>query len=106
MLTLTGPPGVGKTRLALAAAAAVEDAFHSGVVLVNLAPVRDPGLFEHTLIQRLSLRRFPSRPPLERLARHLADRHVLLVLDNFEQIVPARASLATLLERVPGCTLW
>ncbi len=98
LLTLTGPPGVGKTRLALAAAAAVEEAFQSGVVVVDLAPVRDPGLFEHTLIQRLSLRRFPSRPPLERLARHLANRHVLLLLDNFEQIGPARASLATLLE--------
>ncbi len=101
LLTLTGPPGVGKTRLALAAAAAVEGEFQSGVVFVNLTPIRDPGLFEHTLIQVLSLRRFPARPPLERLARHLANRHVLLLLDNFEQIIAARSSVATLLESCP-----
>jgi predicted ATPase len=92
---------VGKTRLALAAAAAVEEGFQSGVVFVNLASLRDPGLFEHTLIQVLSLRRFPARPPLERLTRHLADRHVLLVLDNFEQVIAARSSVATLIESCP-----
>ena len=101
LLTLTGPPGVGKTRLALAAAAAVEEDFQSGVVFVNLASLRDSGLFEHTLIQLLSLRRFPARPPLERLTRHLADRHVLLVLDNFEQVIAARSSVATLAESCP-----
>ena len=101
LLTLTGPPGVGKTRLALAAAACVVEEFQSGVVFVNLAPLRDPGLFEHTLIQLLSLRRFPARPPLERLMRHLADRHVLLVLDNFEQVIAARSSVATLIESCP-----
>jgi predicted ATPase/DNA-binding CsgD family transcriptional regulator len=92
---------VGKTRLALAAAAVVDEEFQSGVVIVNLAPIRDPGLFDHTLIQLLSLRRFPARPPLERLARHLRDRHVLLLLDNFEQIIAARSSVATLLESCP-----
>jgi predicted ATPase/DNA-binding winged helix-turn-helix (wHTH) protein/DNA-binding CsgD family transcriptional regulator len=101
LLTLTGPPGVGKTRLALAAAAVLEEGFQSGVVYVNLAPLRDSGLFEHTLIQLLSLRRFPARPPLERLARHLADRHVVLVLDNFEQVIAARSSVAALIELCP-----
>jgi predicted ATPase/DNA-binding CsgD family transcriptional regulator len=101
LLTLTGPPGVGKTRLALAAAAVVEEDFQSGALFVNLAPLRDPGLFEHTVIQLLSLRRFPARPPLERLTRHLADRHVLLVLDNFEHVIAARSSVATLIESCP-----
>lgn len=101
LLTLTGPPGVGKTRLALAAAAAVEGEFQSGAVFVNLAPIRDPGLFEHTLIQTFGLRRFAARPPLERLTRHLADRHILLLLDNFEQVMAASASVAALLEACP-----
>jgi predicted ATPase/DNA-binding CsgD family transcriptional regulator len=101
LLTLTGPPGVGKTRLALAAAAAVDEAFQSGVVFASLAPIRDPGLFEHTLIQILGSRRFLARPPLERLARHLVDRHVLLLLDNFEQIMVARSSVGALLEACP-----
>jgi predicted ATPase/DNA-binding CsgD family transcriptional regulator len=92
---------VGKTRLALAAAAVVAEAFQSGVVFANLAPLRDPGLLEHTLIHLLSLRRFPARPPLERLTRHLAERHVLVVLDNFEQVIAARASVAVLIEACP-----
>jgi predicted ATPase len=62
-------------RLARAAAAAVEEAFQSGVVFVNLATISDPALFEHTLIQTLGFRRFPARPPPERLTVHLADRH-------------------------------
>jgi non-specific serine/threonine protein kinase len=85
----------------MAAAAAVGEEFQSGVVFANLAPLRDPGLFEHTLIQLLSLRRFPARPPLERLMRHLTDRHVLLVLDNFEQVIAARSSVMTLIESCP-----
>lgn len=101
LVTLTGPPGVGKTRLALAAAAVVEEGFQSGVVFVNLAPLRDPGLFEHTLIQLLALRRFPARPPLERLTRHLADRQILIVLDKFEQVIAARSSVSRLIESCP-----
>lgn len=92
---------MGKTRLALAAAAVVEEEFHSGVMFINLAPIRDPGLFEHTLIQTLGLRRFQARPPLERLSRHLADRHILLLLDNFEQVMAASPSVAILLESCP-----
>jgi predicted ATPase len=101
LLTLTGPPGVGKTRLALAAAEALDDEFQSGAVFIRLAPLRDPGLFEHTLIQTLAVRRFPARPPLERIAQHLADRHILLVLDNFEQVMDASTSVAALLESCP-----
>lgn len=53
LLTISGPPGVGKTRLALAAAEVLDEEFQSGVVFVNLAPIRDAGLFEPTLIQTL-----------------------------------------------------
>ncbi|HXF83688.1 MAG TPA: LuxR C-terminal-related transcriptional regulator [bacterium] len=101
LLTLSGPPGVGKTRLALAVAAAVEGQFQSGVLFVNLAPVLDPAFFEHTLIQRLALRRFAARPPLERLTRHLGNRHLLLVLDNFEQVIAAAPRVATLVASCP-----
>jgi len=101
LVTLTGPPGVGKTRLALAAAAAVEGDFESGVVFVNLAPIRDAELFEHTLIHTLGFRRFLTRPPLERLTAHLRERQVLLLLDNFEQVTPAGASVGVLLESCP-----
>jgi predicted ATPase/DNA-binding CsgD family transcriptional regulator len=92
---------VGKTRLALAAAVAVEEDFQSGVVFVNLGPIRDPALFEHTLVQTLGLRRFQARPPLERVSRHLTGRHILLLLDNFEQMIAASSSVAALLEACP-----
>ena len=94
LLTLTGPPGVGKTRLALAAAAELDEEFQSGVMFVNLAPLRDPGLFEHTLIQGLSLRRFPARPPLERLAAVLARvpaGEPFLLLAHRPSVFPAAA---------------
>lgn len=98
LLTLSGPPGVGKTRLALAAAAAVDNEFLSGAVFVDLSAVRTPDLLHDALVQSLGVRRFPGLPPLQRLARHLADQHVLLVLDNFEQVIATGSSVATLLE--------
>ncbi len=101
LLTLTGPPGVGKTRLALAAAAALESEFQSGVVFANLAAVNDASLFEETLIQSFRVRRLFSRPARERLARHLADRRVLLLLDNFEQVIAASPAVAELLGACP-----
>jgi predicted ATPase/DNA-binding CsgD family transcriptional regulator len=101
LLTLTGPPGVGKTLLALTAAAAVEDKFRSGSLFVNLAPLRDPELLEDTLIQRLKITRFPAMPAGERLARHLVDTPLLLVLDNFEHIVAAAHSIAALVAACP-----
>ena len=98
LLTLSGPPGVGKTTLALAAAAAVDDEFLSGALFVDLSAARTPDLFDDVLVQSLGLRRFPALPSVQRVARHLADQHVLLVLDNFEQVVAAASSVATLLE--------
>lgn len=101
LVTLTGPPGVGKTRLAVAAAAAAEAHFPSGALFINLAPIRDADLFEHTLVHAFGVRRLYGRPDLERAARHLADRHILLVLDNFEQVMPASPKVAALLASCP-----
>jgi predicted ATPase/DNA-binding CsgD family transcriptional regulator len=105
LLTLTGPPGVGKTRLALAVGAQIEDRFELGAVFVNLAPVRDPDLFEHVLIQALGIQRWKHFQPGERIARHLSQRSILLVLDNFEQITAAAPRLATLLASCPGAAV-
>ncbi len=101
LLTLSGPPGVGKTRLAAAVAATLEEDFRSGSVFVNLAPIRDVEQFEHALIQRLRITRFTPRPSRERLTRHLSNTSLLLVLDNFEQVTPAGTSVAALLAACP-----
>ncbi len=101
MLTLSGPPGVGKTRLAAAVASMLDDEFRSGSLFVNLAAIRDPELLEHTLIQHLKITRFSALPPRERLARHLADASLMLVLDNFEQIIAAGPTVAALLAACP-----
>jgi predicted ATPase/DNA-binding XRE family transcriptional regulator len=108
LLTLTGPGGVGKTRLALAAAARLaEDPSHfpDGIVVVDLTPVRDPDLVLGVIAGALGLLDVGSRPILERLVDTLADRRLLLALDNFEQVLPAAASLADLLAACPTLAL-
>ncbi len=105
LLTLTGPAGVGKTRLALAAAAADQVAarFPDGVVVVDLAPVRDPPLVLHTIARTLGITDTGSPPLIERLRAFLHERAaMLLVLDNFEQVLPAAALLADVLAGCPG----
>ncbi|MEA2512311.1 MAG: hypothetical protein QOJ59_1798, partial [Thermomicrobiales bacterium] len=105
LLTLTGPGVVGKTRLALHVAADAADAFADGVAFVSLAPVRDPGLVVQTIAQALGLRDMGSRPLAERLVAFLRERHQLLVLDNFEQLLDAAPLLADLLTACPRLTL-
>jgi predicted ATPase/DNA-binding CsgD family transcriptional regulator/transcriptional regulator with XRE-family HTH domain len=109
LLTLTGPAGVGKTRLALAAAVRlVEDGdrFPDGVARVDLTPVRDPDLVLGALARALGLLDVGSRPALEHLVEALAQRRQLVVLDNVEQVLPAAApQLAELLAACPGLTL-
>ncbi len=109
LLTLTGPAGVGKTRLALAAAEQladqVPDRFPDGVTLVDLAPVRDPALVLATIAHALGLTDTGQPPLPERLHALLREREHLLVLDNFEQILPAAAALADLLTGCPGLAL-
>jgi non-specific serine/threonine protein kinase len=109
LLTLTGPAGVGKTRLALAAAAQVADdadRFPDGVALVDLAPVRDPASVLGAVARALGLLDAGSRPLPERLVDALAQRRrLLVVLDNFEQVLPAAALLADLLGAYPHLAL-
>lgn len=101
LLTLTGPGGVGKTRLALAIAAELVEIFAHGVWFVDLAPVREPGLVPSAVAQVLGLHEVGNRPLSETLAAYLQERHLLLVLDNFEHLLPAAALLAGLLENCP-----
>ena len=100
LLTLSGPGGVGKTRLALAAAAALGPAFADGVAFVSLAPVREPTLVAATIAQALAVRPI-DQPLAAALADHLRPRHLLLVLDNFEQVTTAAPLLSELLAAGP-----
>jgi predicted ATPase/transposase len=97
LLTLTGAGGCGKTRLALAVAADVAGAFADGVRFVALAPVRDTGLVGTTIAQALGVRETGGRPAIEGLKDFLRDKHLLLVLDNFEQVAAAAPLISDLL---------
>lgn len=96
LLTLTGAPGVGKTRLALAVAEDSYDAFPDGVFFVSLAPVRSPDLVATSIVRTLDLEE-RGQAPLELLMEHLEDKSMLLVLDNFEHLLPASSLVAELL---------
>ncbi|WP_420312272.1 ATP-binding protein [Streptomyces sp. YS-B37] len=101
LVTVTGPGGVGKSRLA--AHAAARSAPRDGVWRVELAPVRDPELVDFAVVEALGLTDHTARLPREALLGHLADRQLLLVLDGFEHLVEVCAELvAELLGRVPG----
>lgn len=101
LLTLTGPGGTGKTRLALQIAAELLDVFTDGVFFVALAPIRDPLLVIPTLAQTLGIKDSGSQPLLEAVTSYIRDKQLLLVIDNFEQVLPAAPFLSTLLEAAP-----
>src|SRR5712691_2792877 len=98
LLTLLGPAGTGKTRLAIEVVREVVDAFPDGVYFVDLSPLRDEGLLASAIAQVLDVRAQSERPLVEVLKAYLAQRRVLLLLDNFEQLMPA-APLFHLLSR-------
>jgi non-specific serine/threonine protein kinase len=94
LLTLTGPGGSGKTRLALAVASEVVEDFRDGAWLVELAPLSDPDLVAQAVAQALGVREAPGRPLIGVLLEHLESRRALLVLDNCEHLIDACATLA------------
>jgi predicted ATPase/class 3 adenylate cyclase len=102
LVTLTGPGGTGKTRLGLQVAADLLDAFEHGVFLVDLAPISDPALVPSTVAQALGVRDIGSRPIVDAVKEYLRARSVLLLLDNFEQVLPAASVVAVLLAACPG----
>jgi predicted ATPase/DNA-binding CsgD family transcriptional regulator len=97
LLTLTGPGGTGKTRLALEVASSLLKVFEDGVFFVDLVPVTDARLVQSAVARTLGLRDTGHRPLFERLLDFLRDRRVLLILDNFEQVAEAAPGLSLLL---------
>lgn len=102
LLTLTGPGGTGKTRLAIRVASELDGDFPDGVVFVSLAPITDPDLIVPTISQALGLWGSAERSPLHLLVETLAPKKLLLVLDNFEQVVLGAPFLTILLAGCPG----
>jgi predicted ATPase/class 3 adenylate cyclase len=97
LLTLTGPGGSGKTRLAIEAAVELVPEFKAGVFWVGLSSLRDPALVVETIAQRLGAK--------DGLAEHIGERELLLLLDNLEQVVAAAPELASLVEACPSLRL-
>lgn len=103
LLTLTGPPGIGKTRLGMQVATELLYKFQDGVFFVGLAAIRDPDLVAGTINQILGLRPGGgNRPAFDALAEHLKDKQMLLLLDNLEQVIEAAPLIVDLLERCPS----
>ena len=105
LVAMTGPGGVGKTRLALEVAAGLEPDFPGGVWFVPLAAIADPGLVLPTVARAMGVRDAGGRPHEERLAALLRDLKALLVLDNIEQVAAAAPAVSGLLAACPAPTV-
>lgn len=105
-LTLTGPGGVGKTRLAIAVSATLIDAFVDGVVFVDLTPVTDPDLVVPVVAAALGVRESAEERLVETLSTFLSPKRVLLVLDNCERVLAAATSVTALLAASRGLTVF
>ncbi|HET9493410.1 MAG TPA: helix-turn-helix domain-containing protein, partial [Chloroflexia bacterium] len=103
LISLTGPPGTGKTRLALHVAGEAAGEFRDGVRFVALASITDPDLVPATIARCLGLSEAGGPPIIEQVIQRLSDAEMLLVLDNFEQVVPAGPLVADIMAQVPGC---
>ena len=101
LLTLTGPGGVGKTRLALKTAEEVEHLFPDGVVFLSLASISDPSLVPANIGSALQVKEVSGCPIVETLTQHLRARRLLLVADNFEHLLLAAETIAQLLAGCP-----
>ena len=101
LLTLTGVGGTGKTTLAQAVAREMLPEFSNGVFFVELAAIAQPELVASTIAQPLGVKEAGGKPVLEALKDYLRDKHLLLVIDNFEQVLPAASNIAELLTGGP-----
>src|SRR3990172_3124651 len=97
LLTLVGPPGIGKTRLALAVGERLTSRFTAGAVFVDLAPVRDAGLVPYAIAQALGVADAPRQPIVKRLTKALEEKQLLLIADNFEHVLDAAPQVAEFL---------
>jgi len=105
LVCVTGPPGSGKTRLALEAATCLLEAFPHGAWFVSLAEVADPELLRSAVAAALGIPELPERPAAQVLNDHLRSRRLLLMLDNFEHLLPAAVTVAELLDAAPELTV-
>lgn len=105
LLTLTGPGGVGKTRLAMQVAVGLRDHYGDGIAFIPLAPITDPTLVTSAISQALGLTASGSQSLVDILIAFLRERQMLVLLDNFEQVLPAAALIAELLATCPLLTI-
>lgn len=105
VVTLTGAPGIGKTRLAVEAARAAAGRFRDGAAFIDLSTVTDPAHVLPAIAQELAVRDVPGLALLDAVCAALADRQLLLVLDNFEQVVAASRDVAAILDSAAGITV-
>ena len=101
LLTLVGPPGTGKTRLALQVAGNMLEAFQSGVFFVSLAPISNPALVTNAIAGAIGVNEIQGQPLIDTLKQVLRESHLLLILDNFEHLLPAAAQVSELLAAAP-----
>ena len=101
LVTLIGPPGVGKTSLGLQVARQLAETFGTDALVVELASISEPRLVLPTIARAVAAPKRAGQPVQETLIQHLRDKHVLLVLDNFEQVLAAAPALSAILAQCP-----